>query len=115
MAFTPVENSVTLSTTEKSVTNNTTTLAATTTDAIVQLFLDVSAMATGNETKIRLYEKAISGGTQRIVAEWTLVGVQSLPIWVSPAFCLCNGWDFGLTGVSGTPVIPASIRPVALV
>lgn len=115
MAFTPIENTVTLSASEKSITNNSTTIATNSTVACVQLFIDVSAMATGNETLIKVYEKVLSAGTQRVIQQWTLTGIQSNPIWVSPTFLLAYGWDWTLTGVSGTPAIPSSIRPIAVV
>lgn len=114
MAFTAVENSITCGA-EKSCYTGGSGATAQTSDAIVQLFADLNAMATGNEVCIKFYEKVMAGGTQRIVDQWTFVGVQSRPIFVSPAFCVHVGWDFTITGVSGTPVVPCSIRPVALV
>ncbi len=86
---------------------------AQTTDGIFQAFLDVSDMVAGDELRIRIYEKVRSGDTQRIVAEWSLAGVQGTPIWASPALVLMHGWDFTTTAIAGTITVNWSIRQVA--
>jgi len=103
-----------IGTTEHSVTTDTSGPDADTTDGVFQFFLDVSDMVAGDELRIRLYEKVLSGGTQRIAEQWTLVGVQSKPVWISPSFILLHGWDFTLDCIAGTTiVVDASVRQVA--
>ena len=61
---------VTVSTTELSITNNTTYSAGSnqTSDNAVQLWLDTTNMAKGDEFEIRFYEKVEdSGGTARLI------------------------------------------------
>lgn len=104
----------TVSTTEWSFTTDTAGPDADTTDGIFQGFFDVSALAVGDEFKFRLYEKAISGGTQRVVYQANLVGAQSEPIFVTPSLLLLHGWDMTWIKVAGTDrSIVGSIRSVA--
>lgn len=100
-------------TTEWSLTTDTAGPDADTTDGVFQAFLDVSDMVAGDELQIRVYEKARSGDTQRIVYQSTLVGVQSNPIWVSPSLILMHGWDFTCDAIAGTITVLWSIRQVA--
>ena len=99
-----IENTATISTTEVSLTTNTaySTANAQTTAGSVQIWFDVSALALGDVFELKLYEKAKSGGTQRVAQSWIIAGPQALPIWVSPAFLVRNGWDFTLIKKSGT-------------
>ena len=110
-----IENTATISTTQVSLTTNTTysTSNAQTTAGSVQLWLDVNALALGDVFEVALYEKTKSGGTQRVAQSWIIAGPQALPIWVSPAFLVRNGWDFTLIKKSGTDrSIDWSIRNV---
>lgn len=100
-------------TTEWSLTTDTAGPDADTTDGIFQAFLDVSDMIAGDELQIRIYEKARSGDTQRIVYQSTLVGVQTNPIWVSPSLILMHGWDITCDAIAGTITVLWSIRQVA--
>jgi len=102
VAITFAENSASISTTEYSLPNNSTTLTPQTDDCILQIWLDVNAMAAGDEYQIRLYEKVQGGGTQRIAWQSNLVGAQSPPLWVSPSFILGNGWDVTMDKIAGT-------------
>lgn len=115
MGFARQEDSATISTTEYSLVNDSTSLAASTEEAAVSLWLDVSALAAGDEFEIRVYEKVMAGGTQRLVqAPWVLNGAQASPIWTSPALHLANGWDFTLKRTAGSDrSITWSIRKVA--
>ena len=80
---------------------------------IYQVFLDLSGMASGDELRIRIYEKVTSSSTQRIVWESYLVGVQTEGTWVSPSLVLMHGWDVTLTALVGTITVDWSIRKVA--
>ena len=81
-------------------------------DGIYQIFLDVSDMIATDELQIRVYEKVNSGGTQRIVYEAYLFGVQG-HVWVSPSLILMHGWDATLDALAGTITVIWSIRKVA--
>lgn len=106
--------SETVSTTEWSLTTDTAGPDAETSDGVFQVFLDVSALAAGDIFQIRVYEKVLSGSTQRVVYESVLSGVQGDPVWVSPSLILMHGWDVTLDKISGTDRnIDWSIRKVA--
>lgn len=103
----------TMTTTEYSVAASGTP-AAQTADGMYQLFLDVNAVAAGDEFVVKFYEKVKSAGTQRIVFQMTIKGVQSEPIFASPALLLINGWDMTVTKVAGTDrSMDFSIRQVS--
>ena len=102
-----------VSTTEHSMTTDTAGPDVDTTDGVFQIFLDLSDMVAGDELQIRIYEKARSGDTQRIVAQWSVFGAQADPIWVSPALILMHGWDATLDAIAGTITVLWSIRAVA--
>lgn len=90
--------------------------ASNTTPGVYQLFLDLSALASGDTYAIRIYEKARnSAGTQRIVVEHVVVGAQSPPIWAFPSMTLLNGWDMRVICTAGTNTrsIDWSVRKVA--
>jgi len=90
-------------------TEHTLTANPETTPGAYQLMLDLSDLAIGEDLTIRIKEKVISGGTQRVVWPDYVANVQSPPNWVSPVLMLLNGWDMSITS-SGTPSIPWSIR-----
>lgn len=101
-----------VSTTEHSLTTDTAGPDVETSDGIFQLFLDVSDMIAGDELQIRGYEKVQSADTQRTFFQSNLVGPQSPPIFVTPAFILLHGWDFTLDAIAGTITVTWSIRKV---
>lgn len=106
--------SETVSGTEWSLTTDSSGPDADTTDGIVQAFIDLSALAAGDQYTIAFYEKVTSGGTQRKVESWTVTGAQSTPGWVSPAVIVLYGWDFTIIKVAGTDrAITWSVRSVA--
>lgn len=81
---------------EWSLTTDTAGPDVATTDGVYQIFLDVSSMISGEELRIRVYEKVQSGDTQRIVYEAHLFGKQATPIWTSRELVLMHGWDVTL-------------------
>lgn len=99
--------------TEWSLTTDTSGPDADTNDGVFQAFLDLSDMVAGDLLRIRVYEKARSGDTQRIASEWWLSGVQAEPLWVSPSLILMHGWDFTAYASAGTVTVLWSIRQVA--
>ena len=85
-----------------------------TTDGVFQLWVDVNAMARLDRTVFRVYEKVLSGGTQRLAANWVLTNEQFDKIFVSPSLILLHGWKFELEQTDGTGAsYPWSIRKVA--
>ena len=104
MAITETSDSATISTTEYSCPNdgNYNSGNGITTDGMYQFFLDLNAMAAGDQFEIKLYEAAASGGTQRLIETWIVDGAQATPIWVSPMLLLTNAWDFTLKRISGS-------------
>lgn len=110
-AFTGTE---TVSTTEWSLTTDTAGPDVETSDGVFQCFVDLNALAAGDVFEWKLYEKVLTGGTQRMVASAAFAGAQGSPVWVSPTFILMHGWDMTLKKISGTDrSIDWSIRKVA--
>lgn len=102
-----------VSTTEWSMTNDSSTIATNTTDAAIQIRLDVSDMVAGDQLQVRLYEKCRSGGTQRVAFEHVLSGAQSTLVWYSPCFMVVHGWDATLDALAGTITVEWSILTAA--
>jgi hypothetical protein len=104
----------TISTTEYSLTANSTTLGAITTSGIYQIFLDLNAMAAGDQYQLKIYEKIVSGGTQRSMHSPIFGDVQTDPIIVIPTVILLWGWEVTMKKLAGTDrSIGWSIRKVA--
>ena len=106
-------NTATISTTEYSLINNSTSLATDANDGIYQIFIDTSAMISGDEYLIKVKEKILSAGSQLVIYEASLVGKQTLP-FVTPTLIFMHGWDATMTQITGTArSISWSIRKVA--
>lgn len=106
--------SETVSTTEHSLTTDTAGPDAETSDGIFQCFLDLNALAAGDQFDFKVYEKVLSGSTQRLVYYATFANAQATPVWTSPALILLHGWDMTLDKIAGTDRnIDWSIRKVA--
>ena len=105
--------SETVSTTEHSLTTDTAGPDVDTTDAVIQVWLDLSALVKADVYQFRIYEKVTSGGTQRVVYEVRFANAQTEPIWVSPTLIVMHGWDATLDKISGADAaITWSIRSV---
>ena len=86
---------------------------AITDDGVYQLFVWPSAMVKGDEARVRIYETVTAAGTQKVIAQWSLQGVQS-EMFVTPCFILIHGWDMTLQMITSTSRnFDASIRKVA--
>jgi hypothetical protein len=104
----------TVSTSEWSLTTDTSGPDVQTDDGEYQFFFDLNALAKGDVFQFAVYEKVISGGTQRVVFKAFMANAQSSPIWVSPKLILLHGWDATLLKVSGTDhSIDFSVRRIA--
>lgn len=106
--------SETVGTTEHSLSTDTSGPDVDTNDGVYQCFLDLSALAAGDHFRFRVYEKVLSGSTQRLVMSANFVGAQGGPVWPSPSLILLHGWDMTLQKIAGTDRnIDWSIRKVA--
>lgn len=104
--------SATISTTEYSLVNGSTTLASSTDVGVYQVFIDLANMASGDQYEIKIKERVITGGTQRVIYTSTLSGPQGAP-FVTPSLVLMNGWDVTMDRIAGTNrLISWSIRKV---
>jgi hypothetical protein len=107
------ENSASISTTEYSLTLNSTSgvPASQTADGYIQIWLDLNALASGDDYELKVYEKVQSAGSQRIVYVKRFIGAQSPPHWISIPFSVMHGWDVTLDKIAGTDrTIAWSIR-----
>jgi len=95
--------------TEHSVTTDTAGPDADTTNGTFMLVLDVSDMVAGDILKVRAYEKARSGDTQRLLDTWTVVPFGSALV-ATPAIMFKHGWDFTLQAAAGTITVLWSVR-----
>lgn len=102
MPITLVEDLATIGATEYSLPSGSTTRVAQTDDCVLEAWLDVNALAAGDEYLVRLYEKVRGAGTQREVAAWTIRGPAPEPIWRMPPAIVGNGWDVTVQKIAGT-------------
>ena len=104
-------SAVTVGTTELSIVTGTTSLTSTDqADGVYQLLLDAGNMAKGDEFEVRVYDSALTSGTKRQIAKWSLLGVQAEAL-LTPSFILLHTWDFTLKKIAGTDrAFTASIR-----
>jgi len=73
-----------------------------TTSTVAQVIIDLSNMAAGDITEIRIYRAAKSGATPRVVEVWTAVGPQGRPVFVSPPIIFTANWRVSLKQIAGT-------------
>jgi hypothetical protein len=98
-AFTGTES---ITTTEHSMTADTAGPDADTTTGFYQAFIDLNAVAAGDEFEFKTYEKVRTGDTQQLVYVARFAGAQPTPVWVSPSLILGVGWDMTLKKIAGT-------------
>ena len=97
-------NNITVTATETTlaVTDGSTTLQTLTDIGYYTLVLDgVASMVKGDEYLLKVYEKAQSAGTKRVIMQLRILGVQTEPI-VLPNLFLGIGWDMTLQLISAT-------------
>jgi len=102
MAIAFVNDSASISTTEYSLPADGAGPTAQTDDCVLQAFIDFGNMIAGDQYQVRLYEKYDSGGTQRLVDEWILTGVQSKPMLAIPTLIVGEGWDVTVKRLLGS-------------
>lgn len=95
--------SATIGTTEYSLPNAATYSAgaARTETGVLQLWLDLNALASGDQYTLRLYRKIASAQTLRLAETWSFSGAQVTPIFGSETFIVRHGWDFTLQKITG--------------
>jgi hypothetical protein len=69
---------------------------------IFDAVIDLGNMAAGDTTEIRLYVKALSSGTLRLLYYSPFSGVQSEPIVYVPALTVMKEWKLTLKQTAGT-------------
>lgn len=85
-----------------------------TSDGVYQMMVDLSAMANGDVTVLRIYEKARASDTARLVFSGTYAHVQAAPMAVSPSLIGLHGWSVTLEQTDGVGrSYPWSIRRVS--
>ena len=81
---------------------------------VYEAYLDVSAVAFGDEFLFEIWEKARAADTQRVTYSATIKDAQTDAIFKSPAMLLGAGWDMTVIKVAGTDrTITWSVRKVS--
>lgn len=93
-------------------TEHTLTAGPETTAGAFQVFMDFNPSVAIDVFEIRIKEKVIAGGTERVVWFDVVKNLQGEEKnWVSPVLMLINGWDVSIKQTLGTSrTIPWSIR-----
>lgn len=111
-AITLTQDSATIGSSEYFLASDSTTATYQTTDVVLQVYLDLGALAAGDEYKIKIYEK-VDGTNAECIYEATVMGAQS-KMWVSPSFILGVGWEVGVDKIAGTDrAIPWTLAKIA--
>jgi hypothetical protein len=104
----------TVGTTEHSFTTDTAGPDLKTDAGIFQGFFDLTNLAAGDVFILRVYEKIVTAGSQKLLWKATLSGAQNEPGYVTPTLILGIGWDFTLQKAAGTDrLIQGRIAQVA--
>lgn len=98
--FTNTTGNAIIGTSEFSLVNASTTPASLTTLGGLEGWLDLSALAAGDQYRIRIYEK-VDGGSQLPAFEAFVTGAQPL-LYTLPRRLLADGWDVRVTKIAGT-------------
>ena len=105
-------NEITIGATEFSLVSGSTTRQSVATPAVIQVFIDLITMNSGDEYKIDIKDKITASGTQKSIYTAILDGRQSTP-FVTPSLILYHGWDITMTKITGTDrIFSWSIRKV---
>jgi len=83
-------------------------------DGVYQVFFDAAALAAGDVVEVRIEERALSSGTDRVAWIASASNALSEPMIVSPSFILLHNWTLGARQTAGTVrSFPWSIRRVS--
>lgn len=105
MARQAYAGSATISTTEHSLPRNAAYNSASPQSAspgAYQVWIDMAALAAGDTYRVRVYEAASSGGTQRLTYESFHAGAQAQPMIVMPTLVVLHAWDITMTRIAGS-------------
>ena len=104
--------SMTVSTTELSMTGGTSTIQTQTDDGVYQVFVDLNAATETEEFTFYVREKDRSSGTQRQVPIGTCNGTGVM--FISDSYLLMHGWDFTVIKNAGTDrTLTGSVRRIS--
>lgn len=81
------------------------TLATVTDAGVYQAAIDVSDLvngATPDLLEIRIYGKARSSDTERLIKVWSLIGAQTEALWLSPPFISPHHYKLTINQIQGT-------------
>jgi hypothetical protein len=113
MAITPTDDSATIGATEYFLASDSTTATYQTSDVVLQVFLDLSALQAGDTFVLRLYE-TINAGTPRVFSSTTFTDAQTPANYASLQHIVTGGWEVSLQKTAGTDrAIPWSLRTVS--
>ena len=99
--ITPVSDLATVGTSEHYLISDSTTMTPQTTDQIVLGYLDVSALAAGDQFQVTVYEKA-NGGTATAVDPPSILAGEQSTLFEIKARLLGSGYDIGVKKLAGT-------------
>lgn len=73
------------------------------TPAVVQVFVDFSAMVAGDQYEVKIYDAVYDASpiTQKLISQATLTGPQS-SLFVTPALILIHNWDVTVKRLAGS-------------
>lgn len=81
------------------------TLATVTDPGVYQAAIDVSDLVNGSTPdllEIRIYGKARSSDTERLIKVWSLIGLQTEALWLSPPFISPHSYKLTINQTQGT-------------
>lgn len=116
MAITLTSGSASISTAEYSIVGSTTSGVPLSSASIgvFQFLIDFRNMASGDQYRVKLYERVYAAASQSGIEEWYLSGPQAQPLFVTPSFILGEGWDITAIRTAGSDrTIFWSLRKVA--
>jgi hypothetical protein len=105
----------TISTSEYFLASDSTSISKQTEVGLYQLFMDVNALAKGDDFRVNLWEEVRgASSTEQAVRLANLTGVRSHKVYATPTLELLNGWEFSMQRRTGADrSVPWSIRKVA--
>lgn len=113
MAITITTDSATIGTTEWFLASDSSSATYQTSDCVVQLFLDLSALTVTETYVLSWYEK-VNAGTARVFSTTTFTGVQTPAHYASLQYIVGEGWEVSLDKTAGTDrAIAWSLRTVS--
>ena len=104
-----ISGTITTSGTEWSLFANTAGPTTQTTDATIEVFLDLSDLSGGDMIEVRVYEKVTSGGSQLQIEKPRFYRAGDVATVIGP-HRYRHGYDITAKAISGTPDLGYSLR-----